>query len=158
MFFCNHHSFDSWYSRNICALAPPKTVCFEVRDLWPELPKAMGVIRNPLILGAMSILEWISYHSAHRLIGLSPGIVHGINSRGIAPKRIESVPNGCDIEIFGKSLQPWRPMGILSADFWRYLREPMELRMGSTRSWMRQRSLRGEVEIISRYCLSVVGV
>ncbi len=94
-----------------------KPFVFEVRDLWPELPKAMGVIRNPLILAAMSILEWISYHSAHRLIGLSPGIVHGINSRGIAPKRIESVPNGCDIEIFGKSLQPWRPMGILSADF-----------------------------------------
>ena len=25
---------------------------FEVRDLWPELPRAMGVVRNPLVLAA----------------------------------------------------------------------------------------------------------
>ena len=25
---------------------------FEVRDLWPELPRAMGVVRNPLVLSA----------------------------------------------------------------------------------------------------------
>jgi hypothetical protein len=27
---------------------------FEVRDLWPELPKAMGVITNPFVIGLMS--------------------------------------------------------------------------------------------------------
>ena len=32
-----------------------KAFIFEVRDLWPELPKAMGVITNPFILGLMSI-------------------------------------------------------------------------------------------------------
>jgi len=50
-----------------------KPFVFEVRDLWPELPKAMGAIRNPIVLWLMNILEWLSYHSAHRLIGLSPG-------------------------------------------------------------------------------------
>ena len=33
---------------------------FEVRDLWPELPRAMGVVRNPLVLAALSALEWLS--------------------------------------------------------------------------------------------------
>ena len=47
-----------------------KPFVFEVRDLWPELPKAMGVIRTPLVLGAMSALEWASYRSAHRVVGL----------------------------------------------------------------------------------------
>ena len=64
-----------------------KPFVFEVRDLWPKLPKEMGVITNPLILGAMGALEWISYHSAHRLIGLSPGIVKGIERLGIPPDR-----------------------------------------------------------------------
>ena len=57
-----------------------KKFVFEVRDLWPELPKAMGVISNPIILTMMSLLEWASYKSAHRLVGLSPGICDGITS------------------------------------------------------------------------------
>jgi hypothetical protein len=31
-----------------------KTFVFEVRDLWPELPKVLGVIKNPIILMMMS--------------------------------------------------------------------------------------------------------
>jgi glycosyltransferase involved in cell wall biosynthesis len=89
-----------------------KPFVFEVRDLWPELPKAMGVIRNPLVLGAMSLLEWASYRSAHRLVGLSPGIVEGIARRGVPRERIALVPNGCDLGIFGQSSEPWRPAGV----------------------------------------------
>lgn len=77
-----------------------KTFVFEVRDLWPELPKAMGVITNPIILTVMSLLEWASYKSAHRLVGLSPGICEGVISRGIPKSQVSLVPNGCDLEIF----------------------------------------------------------
>jgi glycosyltransferase involved in cell wall biosynthesis len=73
---------------------------FEVRDLWPELPKAMGVISNPLVLGALSLLEWLSYHAATASIGLAPGIVDGIAARGIDEARITMIPNGCDLELF----------------------------------------------------------
>jgi len=85
---------------------------FEVRDLWPELPKAMGVIRNPVILGAMSVLEWLSYRLANRLIGLAPGIVEGIEKHGIDPKRIAFVPNGCDLSLFGGDIPAWRPLTV----------------------------------------------
>ena len=83
-----------------------KPFVFEIRDLWPELPRAMGVIRNPLMLAALSALEWVSYRSAHRLVGLSPGIVEGIARRGVARDRIASVPNGCDLRIFGVDSPP----------------------------------------------------
>ncbi len=89
-----------------------KPFVFEVRDLWPELPRAMGVITNPLVLGAMSMLEWASYRSAHRCIGLAPGIVEGIARRGVAPDRIAMIPNGCDLGIFGGDPAPWRPEGV----------------------------------------------
>lgn len=89
-----------------------KPFVFEVRDLWPELPKAMGVIRNPLVLAALSFLEWASYRSAHRVIGLSPGIVDGIAHRGVARERITMVPNGCDLEIFNAPVEPWLPAGV----------------------------------------------
>lgn len=93
-----------------------KPFVFEVRDLWPELPRAMGVIKNPLVLGAMGMLEWASYRSAHRLIGLSPGIVEGIASRGVARDRIALVPNGCDLSIFSAAAEPWRPAAIGADD------------------------------------------
>lgn len=93
-----------------------KPFVFEVRDLWPELPKAMGVIRNPWVLGAMSLLEWASYRSAQRLIGLSPGIVEGIVKRGVPRERITLVPNGCDLGIFAGDVEPWRPEQIKPDD------------------------------------------
>ncbi|WP_066801057.1 glycosyltransferase family 4 protein [Sphingomonas soli] len=93
-----------------------KPFVFEVRDLWPELPKAMGVIRNPVVLGLMSMLEWLSYHSADRLIGLSPGIVEGIRKRGIAAERVTEISNGCDLALFGASAPPWRPDGVAESD------------------------------------------
>jgi len=76
---------------------------FEVRDLWPELPRAMGVISNPVVLTLMSWLEWLSYHSAVRCIGLAPGIVDGIAARGVDRERITLVPNGCDFDVFSPS-------------------------------------------------------
>lgn len=94
-----------------------KPFVFEVRDLWPELPRAMGVIRNPLVLGAMSVLEWTSYRSAHRLVGLSPGICEGITARGVPEARVVMVPNGCDLDIFAADdLAPWRPEGVAPDD------------------------------------------
>ena len=58
-----------------------KPFIFEVRDLWPELPKAMGVITNPVILKLMDYLELISYKSAKACIALSPGILEGIKKK-----------------------------------------------------------------------------
>ncbi|MFD1747263.1 glycosyltransferase family 4 protein [Rhizobium helianthi] len=93
-----------------------KPFVFEVRDLWPELPKAMGVIRNPVILRAMGALEWASYHAAHRLVALAPGIAHGIEARGISSDKIAVIPNGCDLDIFSAEVQPWRPDGVTEND------------------------------------------
>jgi glycosyltransferase involved in cell wall biosynthesis len=93
-----------------------KPFVFEVRDLWPELPRAMGVITNPVMLWAMGVLEWISYRSADRLIGLSPGIVEGIHQRGIALEKIVMIPNGCDLDIFSADETPWRPADINDED------------------------------------------
>ena len=54
-----------------------KPFVFEVRDLWPELPRALGM-KNPILLGGMSLLEWLAYRSADVWVGLSPGIVESI--------------------------------------------------------------------------------
>lgn len=77
-----------------------KKFVFEVRDLWPELPREMGVIKNPIILKLMDWLELAAYKSADFCIGLSPGICEGIIKRGVSREKVSLVPNGCDLNIF----------------------------------------------------------
>ena len=94
-----------------------KKFVFEVRDLWPELPKAMGVIKNPAILWLMGLLEFFCYHSANKLIGLSDGIVKGIAKRGIKLNKIANIPNGCDLDIFNIDHGRMKIEGIEENDF-----------------------------------------
>ena len=88
----------------VMTLVRKKKFIFEVRDLWPELPKALGM-KNPFLLWGMSVLEWLSYHCADACVGLSPGICEGIKRRSQSGKRIAMIPNGCDLEIFKPSLR-----------------------------------------------------
>ncbi len=73
---------------------------FEVRDLWPELPRAMGVIRNRFVLWMMDKLESLSYNKADACIALSPGIEKGIRFKLRKDKLVYMIPNGCDLELF----------------------------------------------------------
>lgn len=94
-----------------------KRFIFEVRDLWPELPRAMGM-KNPLLLGGMWILEGLAYRSSIGCIGLSPGIVEGIIRRSPEAHPVAMVPNGCDLDIFHPGLRgPVGVPGIEPGDF-----------------------------------------
>ena len=93
-----------------------KPFVFEVRDLWPELPREMGAITNRAVLRVMDWLEWVTYHSASACIGLSPGIVAGIERRGIPSGRIVMIPNGCDLDLFAPTGPKVRPDGIAPGD------------------------------------------
>ena len=86
-------------------LRPGKKFVFEVRDLWPELPRAMGVVTNPLVLFGMSVLEKVSYMAMHAGVALSPGIREGMARRSSSGKQIAMVPNGCDLELFRPALK-----------------------------------------------------
>jgi len=94
-----------------------KPFIFEVRDLWPDLPRALGMT-NPVVLGGMSLLEWCAYRSSVAAIGLSPGIAEGIRRRASATLPIAMIPNGCDLDLFRPELR--RPLaleGIAPGDF-----------------------------------------
>ena len=73
---------------------------FEVRDLWPEVPIAIGVIRNPLLIWYLKRMERRIYRAAERIIALSPGMVRGIVRAGYPESRVTMVPNGCDLDLF----------------------------------------------------------
>jgi glycosyltransferase involved in cell wall biosynthesis len=68
---------------------------FEVRDLWPEAPIQMGVIRNYFIERYLYNLESRIYHEAEKIIALSPGIREGILKTASA-KEVLMIPNMSD--------------------------------------------------------------
>lgn len=77
-----------------------KPSVFEVRDLWPELPREMGVVKNRFVLYVMEILESLCYNLADACIALSPGIETGIRKKLRKEKPVYMIPNGCDLDLF----------------------------------------------------------
>ncbi|GIE35429.1 glycosyltransferase WbuB [Actinoplanes italicus] len=71
----------------------------EVRDVWPQLPIALGVLRSPFSRWAAGRLEAWAYHRSAHVIALSPGMAASIRRRfpGIA---VTVVPNSCDRGLF----------------------------------------------------------
>lgn len=74
---------------------------FEVRDLWPEVPIAMGVIRHPILKALAIGLEWTAYRMSAHIVALSPGMAEGVKTRcKEASDRVTVIPNSCDTELF----------------------------------------------------------
>jgi len=73
---------------------------FEVRDLWPEIPIAVGALRNPFTRSLARWLEKVAYRASAHVVALSPGIAAGIMKRGIAKPRVSVIPNCCNVDLF----------------------------------------------------------
>jgi len=73
---------------------------FEVRDLWPNIPIAMGVIKNPIIKWLAELLERITYENSSKIVALSPDMKSYIVGLGFPSDKIVVVPNAADYNFF----------------------------------------------------------
>jgi len=73
---------------------------FEIRDLWPAVPIAIGVLRNPLLKWAARRLEKFAYRNAARVVALAPGMRDHVVAGGYPADRTAVIPNGCDLDVF----------------------------------------------------------
>src|SRR3954471_9248097 len=73
---------------------------FEVRDLWPEIPIAMGALRDPVSRDLAGQLERIAYRHATRVVALSPEMAAGVEAAGFPASAIHLVPNASDEALF----------------------------------------------------------
>ena len=73
---------------------------FEVRDLWPQLPIAIGALRSPAARSAARALERWAYRNASAVVALSPGMKAGVVAAGTDPLRVSVIPNASDLELF----------------------------------------------------------
>ena len=73
---------------------------FEVRDLWPEIPIAMGYLKNPLLRFLALKLESFSYKNSKGIVALSDGMKAGIAKSGYPLEKIFVIPNAADLDLF----------------------------------------------------------
>ncbi len=80
---------------------------FEVRDLWPQAPIEMGIIKPLWLQKALFKLEGNIYQQAEQIIALSPGMRQAIAQK-VAPHKIKMIPNMADNDFFEaeESIQP----------------------------------------------------
>ncbi|PJG42962.1 glycosyl transferase family 1 [Acinetobacter tandoii] len=73
---------------------------FEVRDLWPELPIAMGALNNRVAQKLAYQLEDWAYKNSYAVVALSPGMKEGVVKTGFPRQRVAVIPNSSDNELF----------------------------------------------------------
>lgn len=73
---------------------------FEVRDLWPEIPIAIGALKNPLLKSVAKKLERWAYKNSSAVIALSPGMKEGVIKTGYPSNQVAVIPNSSDNKDF----------------------------------------------------------
>lgn len=89
---------------------------FEVRDLWPKTPIALGALKNPLAQVLARALERIAYRSSAHVIALSPGMRDGVIGAGYPPSKVTVIPNSCDFDVF--DVDPTRGVSFRNRHAW----------------------------------------
>jgi len=95
---------------------------FEVRDLWPEGIRAVGV-SNSRLLDALEWLELFLYRRAQRVVVVTKSFRENLIRRGIDAAKIDVVTNGVDLPRFDSAAECMsgfdarRSLGFAAGDF-----------------------------------------
>jgi glycosyltransferase involved in cell wall biosynthesis len=76
---------------------------FEVQDLWPSFPVAMGAVPTALARQQLFALEKRLYGSAAHIVPLSPDMSRYVAGRGIPAAKITTLLNGTDLDLAARA-------------------------------------------------------
>jgi lipopolysaccharide/colanic/teichoic acid biosynthesis glycosyltransferase len=79
----------------------------EVRDLWPDTFVDLGAMsRFHPFVRLLSSIERSLYRSSQRAITLLPNLASTLEARGVAPGRVEWIPNRVDLKSIPEPISP----------------------------------------------------
>ena len=76
---------------------------FEVQDLWPAFPIAMGAVPTALARQQLYRMEKRLYESAHHILPLSPDMTRYVTNLSIPAAKVTTVLNGTDLELAARA-------------------------------------------------------
>lgn len=87
----------------IYKLVKRKPFVFEVRDVWPEVPVSLGVIKNKVLIKFACFLEKLAYKHAEHIVSLSPDMQKSVLER-CGGTAVSVIPNAADCHLFNLPL------------------------------------------------------
>nr|WP_295869768.1 glycosyltransferase family 4 protein [uncultured Chitinophaga sp.] len=76
---------------------------FEVRDVWPEVPVAMGIIKNKMVIRFLEGFEKYIYRKSAHIVALSDDMKASVQQRvNIADKKLSVITNISETERFSR--------------------------------------------------------
>jgi len=85
-----------------------KKMVMEIRDLWPDAPVKLGVIRNKFLISLLYKFEKLVYCNASLIVALSPGMQREIKKKCLG-KKVITVTNSANLELFSVD---WENRGL----------------------------------------------
>jgi glycosyltransferase involved in cell wall biosynthesis len=76
---------------------------FEVQDLWPSFPVAMGAVPTALARQQLFALEKRLYESAAHIVPLSPDMSRYVADLGLPARKITTLLNGTDFDLAARA-------------------------------------------------------
>lgn len=76
---------------------------FEVQDLWPSFPVAMGAVPSVWAQRRLFALEKNLYHSASHILPLSPDMTNYVHELGVPETKLTTVLNGTDLDLAARA-------------------------------------------------------
>ena len=73
---------------------------FELRDMWPESIKAVGAMKDSMVLRTLERVELFLYRKASRIVTVTHAFRNTLMRRGIDGTKIDVVTNGVDLSHF----------------------------------------------------------
>ena len=83
----------SWFNRI--------PLVFEIRDLWPTVPIAIGALRSRFSIWLAKKLEKLIYVRSKRVVAVAPGMRDHVIEVMKGQRPVDIIPNGCDFSLFG---------------------------------------------------------
>lgn len=88
----------AWAAAQVARLRQVPWV-FEVQDLWPSFPVAMGAVPSKWAQRQLFALEKNLYHSASHILPLSPDMTDYVRKLGVPETKLTTVLNGTDLDL-----------------------------------------------------------
>ncbi len=85
------------FAAYVLSIIKKKPWVLEIRDLWPESIKDVGIIKQGKIYSLLEKIELFFYRKADKIVAVSPGYVKDLVDRGVPASKIACISNGPDI-------------------------------------------------------------
>ena len=73
---------------------------FELRDIWPESIKTVGVLKQGYIINFLEKIELALYKNTTKVVAVTDAFKENLISRGIDSNKIEVITNGSNLKLF----------------------------------------------------------